>query len=696
MRKRSRRLLVLAWFVSSVAWSLSAQADLVGHWTFDNGTASDSSGFGNNGFELGTPLPEYSTDVPLQLGGGQSLSFIGDATHFEQRVEVLTNATLDIAGAITMAAWVNPTGSGWDAIMAKSPLDGSGSNHAGSFEFRIENGGRRLQFLHQQGGVDDTVGYSSTGTVNNGTWSHVAVTAVDSGEVNFYINGALAGTSVHNGNFGFFTSSPLYIGNRGDFANLGTPFDGAIDDVRLYNEALTATQIQDLFGPPLEEYPGLTGVRARASSEYLPDGRLAVNAVNNNGIQGKTHGTSPGGAMWLTDGVDAAPEFNIDLGSVHTVDQLRVWNYNENANATCCLDRGVKTADIYVAGADGVFGAAPVISGQSFARAPGATEDFSEVISLGGVQARYIKIDVTENHGDASFTGLSEVKVTGSVVAELAPIPAIISQVSSDLGGFERGSAHLVDGSGLLYADAHSVNPDGSMWLNQGTFGGGNDVEPEITFDFGSEQNIDRMKIWNYNEYRPDLPDRLEELLGRGVKQTDILVAGEDGVFTTLFQGLELARAPEGGDGLDFSETIDFGGVKARYVKLDILSNYNGRDFTDPFGDDGLANFAGLSEVQFFATVGGTALPGDYNGNGSVDAADYTVWKDNFGSTSDLAADGNGNGVIDAADYTVWKDNFGSTAAVAQATVTPEPGTMLCVLQVLLLGAGAVRRRRVQ
>jgi len=89
------------------------------------------------------------------------------------------------------------------------------------------------------------------------------------------------------------------------------------------------------------------------------------------------------------------------------------------------------------------------------------------------------------------------------------------------------------------------------------------------------------------------------------------------------------------------------------------------------------------------------ALAGDYNGNGTVDAADYTVWQDSFGSRTRLDADGNGNGVIDAADYTVWQDHFGATlAADLSATGTlaiPEPGT--CGL-LTFSGALLVRRER--
>lgn len=72
-------------------------------------------------------------------------------------------------------------------------------------------------------------------------------------------------------------------------------------------------------------------------------------------------------------------------------------------------------------------------------------------------------------------------------------------------------------------------------------------------------------------------------------------------------------------------------------------------------------------------------LLGDYNGDGSVDAGDYTVWRDTLGSTTNLAADGNGDGVVDNADYALWHSNFGATLANASQTV-PEPATASAVL----------------
>src|SRR5262249_14641829 len=76
-----------------------------------------------------------------------------------------------------------------------------------------------------------------------------------------------------------------------------------------------------------------------------------------------------------------------------------------------------------------------------------------------------------------------------------------------------------------------------------------------------------------------------------------------------------------------------------------------------------------FSPAENFAVGSGTSAAvtttnGDFNGDGTVDAADYTVWQDSLGQLGiGLAADGNGNGVIDGGDYDVWKAKFGESTA---------------------------------
>jgi hypothetical protein len=81
-------------------------------------------------------------------------------------------------------------------------------------------------------------------------------------------------------------------------------------------------------------------------------------------------------------------------------------------------------------------------------------------------------------------------------------------------------------------------------------------------------------------------------------------------------------------------------------------------------------------------------LLGDYNDSGTVDAADYTVWKDNLGGDTSVL---HGNGVttttavsaaVSAADYALWKNHFGESDASGSSESIPEPTTAVLVLMI--------------
>jgi hypothetical protein len=116
----------------------------------------------------------------------------------------------------------------------------------------------------------------------------------------------------------------------------------------------------------------------------------------------------------------------------------------------------------------------------------------------------------------------------------------------------------------------------------------------------------------------------------------------------------------------------------------------------EPFAGPGGGRLAinadfGYVKNDLFVTLLTPAVPGDYDANGTVDAADYLVWKAAYG-TNNPAADGNRDGVVDAADYTVWRNHLTSSLGTAgMATIVPEPsvwslGGWMMAAFVLLMG----------
>lgn len=103
-------------------------------------------------------------------------------------------------------------------------------------------------------------------------------------------------------------------------------------------------------------------------------------------------------------------------------------------------------------------------------------------------------------------------------------------------------------------------------------------------------------------------------------------------------------------------------------------------------------------------TAGATApaVAGDYNANGTVDAADYTIWRDHLGLTGGATAaqgDGTGDGNVTQADYDFWKSHFagagsGSLATGSGTAAVPEPSSLLLGLGMSLAMIGTFLYRK--
>jgi hypothetical protein len=163
-------------------------------------------------------------------------------------VQVQNSAALDVAGrGLTIEMWANITsGSSVDYVLINKPWAASGQPYP-YYQYGIEydaNGARTLDFL-----FGDTAGQSIgpfSMLPQTGTWTHIAFT-YDGTNVKGYLDGVLKVTGAATTDIQA-RGNPLRLGVDGSFQQ---GFNGKLDDVRIYNRALTQTEIQQDMTHPV-------------------------------------------------------------------------------------------------------------------------------------------------------------------------------------------------------------------------------------------------------------------------------------------------------------------------------------------------------------------------------------------------------------------------------------------------------------
>ncbi len=217
---------------------------LVGYWNFDEGsgtTAADSSGNGKNG------TVSNVTWTSGQLHG--ALSFNGS----NSGVDTGTGTSMNFGSTGgTWSFWVNPSatniGQGYSPVMIERVGAGNYGEELWQIFWQPKYWGdstieRTLQFCYKHSYVDHCVISSYKLTVD--IWSHITV-SYDGSNVYFYANGNLVDTkSLPNANFPTdFTLERTFIGEGDSGSNY---FSGLIDEVRIYNRALSTQEVLGIF-----------------------------------------------------------------------------------------------------------------------------------------------------------------------------------------------------------------------------------------------------------------------------------------------------------------------------------------------------------------------------------------------------------------------------------------------------------------
>ncbi|MCP4456291.1 MAG: hypothetical protein GY809_32940, partial [Planctomycetes bacterium] len=356
------------------------------------------------------------------------------------------------------------------------------------------------------------------------------------GDVQLYVDGEPASHAGHTKVIDTADEGFLEIG--GDMESEGKiEFIGVIDEVRIFNHALTDKELNDVFkgtGP-----------------------ELAASPTPESGVADVARDTS---LSW--EAGDFAATHDVYLGTVFE----DVNDATEESNLLVSRTQDTTSYD------------------------PGR---------LDLVQTYYWRVDEVNGAPDNTvFKGEIWSFTVEPYSILVTPMTATASSTSNDFSTPEK----TIDGSGLDVNDMHAIGSE-SMWFSASV-----DLAPWIQYEFDSVKKLDTMKVWNSNS-------AAEAGIGWGIKDVEVAYSVDGETWDVLADANQLSRAP-GRPTYNQFDIIDFKGAAAKYVRLNIQSNWGG-----------VLMAYGLSEVQSYAIPAKARLPEPASGSLDILPESTLTWR---------------------------------------------------------------------
>ncbi|NLF29839.1 MAG: hypothetical protein GX591_02990 [Planctomycetes bacterium] len=250
--------------IGAVATPVAPTPD-VAWWTFDEGTGTTAA----------DPIGGHTAAV---AGAAWTTDGVEDGClRFDGVDDAVNLGAVDIGGsALTLAAWINPDDFGtYDARILSKANGVQDADHWWMISTFGAGNGTGLRFRLKTNGTTGTL-ISPNGVLQAGRWQHVAAT-YDGAMMRLYVDGVEVASMSKTGALSTSASVQAAVGNNPPGVE-GRPFDGRIDDVRLYASALDSNALKALMdGQPPNTGPAVDAGadRSAAGTTILLDGTAA-------------------------------------------------------------------------------------------------------------------------------------------------------------------------------------------------------------------------------------------------------------------------------------------------------------------------------------------------------------------------------------------------------------------------------------